>query len=76
MIRKSCVRNLYGQEKMNKIKNITLINIKSSRMLGAYGFLAKIFDIFAKYEKSVDVISTSEVSVSLSIDDDKNINEI
>ena len=57
-------------------KNITLININSTRMLGAYGFLAKIFDIFAKYEKSVDVISTSEVSVSLSIDDDKNINEI
>ncbi len=57
-------------------KKITLININSTRMLGAYGFLAKIFDIFAKYEKSVDVISTSEVSVSLSIDNDKNINEI
>lgn len=49
-------------------KNITLINIESTRMLGAYGFLARLFDIFDDYKKSVDVVSTSEVSVSLTID--------
>lgn len=57
-------------------KNITLINIKSSRMLGAYGFLAKIFFIFAKYGKSVDAIATSEVAVSLTIDDNENVDKI
>ena len=57
-------------------KNIILINIESSRMLGAHGFLANLFDIFDEYGKSVDVVSTSEVSVSLTIDNDKNINNI
>ncbi len=57
-------------------KNITLINIKSTRMLGTYGFLARIFHIFDEYKKSIDVISTSEVSVSLSIDNDENIEQI
>ena len=57
-------------------KGITLINIDSSRMLGAYGFLARIFYIFDKYRKSVDVISTSEVSVSLTIDNDENVSNI
>ena len=45
-------------------------------MLGAYGFLARLFDIFDEYRKSVDVVSTSEVSVSLTIDDDKNLNNV
>ena len=57
-------------------KNITLVNINSTRMMGSYGFLAKLFSIFDKYKKSVDVISTSEVSVSLSVDNDKNLNNI
>jgi len=57
-------------------KNITLINIESTRMLGAYGFLASLFNIFDKYKKSVDVVSTSEVSVSMTIDDDEDIEEI
>jgi len=57
-------------------KNIILINIQSTRMLGAYGFLATLFDIFDKYKKSVDVISTSEVSVSLTIDNNENIDNI
>jgi len=56
--------------------NIILINIQSTRMLGAYGFLARLFDIFNKYKKSVDVISTSEVSVSLTIDNNYNIDNI
>ncbi len=57
-------------------KNITLINITSSRMLNAYGFLSKIFSIFNKYKTSVDLISTSEVSVSMTIEDTRNISMI
>ncbi len=57
-------------------KNIILINIESKRMLGAYGFLAGIFDIFNQNRKSVDVVSTSEISVSLTIDNDRNIENI
>ncbi len=57
-------------------KNITLINITSSRMLNAYGFLSRIFSIFNKYQTPVDLISTSEVSVSMTIEDTKNLNSI
>lgn len=57
-------------------KGITIINVYSSRMLLAYGFLEKLFSIFSKYKKSVDVISTSEVSVSLTIDNMNNIDKI
>lgn len=47
---------------------VTVINIESNRMLGAFGFLAKVFEIFKKYETSVDLVTTSEVSISLTID--------
>jgi aspartate kinase len=56
--------------------NITVINIKSSRMLLAYGFLRKVFEVFEKNKTSIDMISTSEVAVSLTIDDDKYLPEI
>lgn len=56
--------------------NTTLIHIESTRMLGAYGFLARIFYIFDNYRKSVDVISTSEVSVSLTVDNGENVDNI
>ena len=49
-------------------ENITLIDIYSTRMLMAHGFLAKIFAIFERHETSVDMVSTSEVSVSLTVD--------
>ena len=55
---------------------ITAINIKSSRMLLAYGFLRKIFEVFEKYKTSIDMITTSEVAVSLTIDNDQFLNEI
>lgn len=55
---------------------ITAIKIKSSRMLLAYGFLRKIFEIFEKYETSIDMVTTSEVAVSLTIDNDANLKEI
>ena len=56
--------------------NITAIKIKSSRMLLAYGFLRKVFEIFESYQTSIDMICTSEVGVSVSIDNVKHLNEI
>ncbi len=55
---------------------ITAIKIKSGRMLLAYGFLRKIFDIFERYKTPIDVITTSEVAVSLTIDDNTNLDAI
>ena len=52
---------------ITSVKNVTLIDIQSSRMLGAAGFLAHIFNQFLKWDISVDVIATSEVSVSLTV---------
>ncbi|MGE4132426.1 MAG: lysine-sensitive aspartokinase 3 [Bdellovibrionales bacterium] len=49
-------------------RNVTLVNLNSTRMLGAHGFLKSVFDIFAKHRLSVDLISTSEVSLSLTLD--------
>ncbi len=57
-------------------ENITAIRIKSSRMLLATGFLRKIFEIFESYDTPIDMIATSEVGVSMSIDNDKHLNEI
>lgn len=56
--------------------NITAIRIKSSRMLLAYGFLRKIFEVFEKYRTPIDMITTSEVAVSLTIDNTTSLKEI
>jgi aspartate kinase len=55
---------------------ITLINIISTRMLMMHGFLAKVFEIFARYERSVDVLATSEVSLSLTVDSDGQFDDL
>ena len=55
------------------VKNVTLIDIQSSRMLGAAGFLAHIFNNFLKWNISIDVIATSEVSVSLTVNTKQDI---
>lgn len=55
---------------------IVSINIKSSRMLLAYGFLRKIFEVFEKYRTSIDMITTSEVAVSVTIDNTAHLEEI
>jgi aspartate kinase len=55
---------------------ITAIKIKSSRMLLAYGFLRKIFEVFEKYQTAIDMVTTSEVAVSLTIDNDAYLSEI
>ena len=56
--------------------NITAIKIKSGRMLLAYGFLRKVFEVFEKYKTSIDMVCTSEVGVSVSIDDDRKLDDI
>ncbi len=56
--------------------NITAIKIKSARMLQAHGFLKKVFEIFETYKTPIDMITTSEVAVSLTIDDDKHLSKI
>lgn len=66
----------------NKIKSIaakdgiTAIKINSSRMLLAYGFLRRVFEVFERYKTSIDMITTSEVAVSLTIDDTTYLTQI
>jgi aspartate kinase len=66
----------------NQIKSIaakdgiTAIKINSSRMLLAYGFLRRVFEVFERYKTSIDMITTSEVAVSVTIDDITYLNEI
>jgi aspartate kinase len=56
--------------------NITAIYIHSTRMLNAYGFLRRVFEIFEKYKTPVDMITTSEVSVAVTIDSSERLDEI
>lgn len=55
---------------------ITAIRIRSGRMMNAYGFLRKVFEVFEQYRTPIDMITTSEVSVSLTIDNNRFLNEI
>ena len=57
-------------------KGITVINIQSTRMLMAHGFLESIFSVFNRYKTSVDLVSTSEVAVSLTIDNSEQLENI
>ncbi len=67
----------YGKIKAVAAKdNITAIKIKSSRMLLATGFLRKVFEIFESYQTPIDMVCTSEVGVSMSIDNDAHLSEI
>jgi aspartate kinase len=71
-----------NQTESGKIKavaakdGITSIKIKSGRMLMAYGFMRKVFEIFEQYKTPVDMVTTSEVGVSLTIDNTKHLDEI
>jgi aspartate kinase len=56
--------------------NIVIVNIKSSRMLMAYGFLRKVFEVFEQHKTPIDMISTSEVAVSLTIDSTGHLDSI
>lgn len=74
---------IVNEQKINNIvksissrKGITIINIHSNRMLGAYGFLAEVFEVFKKHRVSVDLITTSEVNISLTIDSEENLDAV
>ena len=54
-------------------KDVTVIDITSSRMLMAYGFLRQVFEVFENFRTAVDVVTTSEVSVSVTVDDRRNV---
>jgi aspartate kinase len=57
-------------------KGLTVVDITSSRMLMAYGFLRQVFEVFEKYKTAVDVVTTSEVSVSVTVDDTRNLDAV
>jgi aspartate kinase len=57
-------------------RNITILNVASTRMLLAHGFMRRIFEIFDRYRTSIDMVATSEVSVSLTLDDREHVEAI
>ncbi len=57
-------------------KGITILHITSARMLGAYGFLRALFDVFERHQTIIDIVTTSEVSVSLSLEDASALTEV
>ncbi len=57
-------------------KNITLLRISSARMLGSYGFMSAVFQVFERYRTVIDVISTSEVSVAMTLDNAESLEPI
>ena len=68
---------LIGQPKSIAFRrNITTVTIESSRMLNAYGFLERIFDVFARYKVPIDLVSTSEITVSLTLEKTEHLDEI
>lgn len=69
-LRSACIKAVAAKD------NITAIKIKSGRMLLAYGFLKKVFEIFEKYETAIDMITTSEVGVSVTVDNERNLDRI
>ncbi|SEO63297.1 aspartate kinase [Mucilaginibacter sp. OK283] len=73
------ITNTSEKDKIKSIAakdGITAIKIQSSRMLLAHGFLRKVFEVFERYKTSIDMITTSEVAVSLTIDDTTYLGEI
>lgn len=73
------INNVLASRKIKAIAakdNITAIKIKSSRMLGASGFMRKIFEIFESYQTPTDMIATSEVGVSITIENDAHLTDI
>ena len=57
-------------------RDLTVVDITSSRMLMAYGFLRRVFEVFERFETAVDVVTTSEVSVSVTVDDRRHLEAI
>src|SRR5246500_3420180 len=57
-------------------RGVTVIDITSSRMLMAFGFLRRLFEVFERFKTAVDVVTTSEVSVSVTVDNTRRLNDI
>jgi aspartate kinase len=57
-------------------RGITVVNIRAPRMLGAYGFLRALFEVFERHEKVVDVLASGEVSISLTIEDSSSLDAL
>jgi aspartate kinase len=57
-------------------RGITVLNVTSDRMLMAHGFLARLFEVFNKHQTSVDMVATSEVSVSMTLDDTRHLDAV
>jgi aspartate kinase len=57
-------------------RRLTVVDIRSTRMLMAYGFLRKVFEVFERFRTPVDVVTTSEVSVSVTVDDERRVPDI
>jgi len=65
-----------GPRSIARKRNVTVVHMTTNKMLGAHGFLARLFDVFEQLEISVDLITTSEVSVSVTVDDRHNIEQL
>ena len=65
-----------GPRSIARKKNVTMVHVSSNRMLGAHGFLAQLFAVFASLSISVDLIATSEVSVTVTVDDKHDVEEL
>jgi aspartate kinase len=68
--------NSTGPRSVARKRNVTVVHMTSNKMLGAHGFLARLFHVFEELEISVDLIATSEVSVSVTVDEQHNIDEL
>lgn len=65
-----------GPRSVARKRNVTLVHMTTNKMLGAHGFLARLFHVFEELKISVDLIATSEVSVTVTVDDQHDIDEL
>ena len=65
-----------GPRSIARKRNVTMVHVTSNKMLGAHGFLARLFNVFEELGISVDLIATSEVSVSVTVDERQNMEEL
>jgi aspartate kinase len=73
LIAASGAENAEGLTALACKRSVTVVDITSTRMLMAYGFLRQVFEVFERHRTAVDVVTTSEVSVSVTIDDDRRL---
>lgn len=73
------ISNIIQSQKIKAVaakENITAIKIKSGKMLLAHGFLRRVFEVFEQYQTPIDMLTTSEVGISVTIDDTRNLSKI